>query len=142
MQWVDFENQVFAREWVDMKLKEFFLISMPIGNLEDITLRTIRVLKTLEVLVVENVLKAKKTLEQLDIDFESKEIHVLNRKNQKRETEDIYYKLLFKSKQAGLISDGGTPVFEVPGEMLLSKLIETNIKFVFLPGASSLVSAV
>ncbi len=128
-------------EPLQKKLKLFSLISTPIGNLKDITLRALEVLKDSNAIVIENYKTGKKKLEQLGISLVNKDLWEINRKNETRESTNLALTLIKNYKTASMISDGGAPLFADPGKQLIKKLKQHHIPITFLPGASSLIAA-
>lgn len=114
-----------------------FLVATPIGNYDDITLRAVQVLTSVDVVVYEERREGERLLRHLGI---SKPVESLNEHNEAAASFHIIDHLT-KGKSVALISDGGTPVFSDPGHMLVGKAIEKNIKIVPVPGASSLMPA-
>lgn len=114
-----------------------YLVSIPIGNPDDITLRAIKTLQEVDFLICEEFKNGRKLLKQLKLE---KELHALNEHNEMSDTEEII-QLLLKGNHAALISDCGTPLFADPGSHLVSRCHELGIKVVPVPGASSLMAA-
>ncbi|MBI3814493.1 MAG: 16S rRNA (cytidine(1402)-2'-O)-methyltransferase [Nitrospinae bacterium] len=114
-----------------------YIVSTPIGNYEDITLRALKVLKDADEVICEEFKEGKRLLKQYGID---KPVRRLNEHNEKKETPQII-KDLKNGKNFALISDCGTPVFADPGSYLIKEAVSANIKLVPVPGASSLMSA-
>lgn len=119
-----------------MKSK-LYIVSTPIGNYEDITLRALRVLKECDFIICEEYKEARRLLSHYQI---QKELLALNEHNEKEVSSEIISRI--KSGQtAALISDCGTPLFSDPGHFLVSLAIQNKIDIVPVPGASSLLSA-
>ncbi len=114
-----------------------YIISTPIGNPGDITLRAVETLKEVDILICEELKIGRKLLKSLNI---KKELLNLNEHNEKEETEEILQELL-KGKTAALFSDCGTPLFADPGTYLVKRCIETGLRVIPIPGASSLLAA-
>jgi 16S rRNA (cytidine1402-2'-O)-methyltransferase len=114
-----------------------FLVSMPIGNYEDITLRALKILKQVDFVICEEFKIGKKFLDYYKIE---KELFTLNEHNEAESSDEIA-SLLSKGKSAALISDAGTPLFSDPGHILVSKCIANEIEIKPVPGANSLLSA-
>jgi len=114
-----------------------YLVSTPIGNYADITLRALRILKECDIIVCEEFKEAKKLLKFFEIE---KELLQLNEHNEKEITEEIIG-LLESGKNISLISDCGTPAFADPGNYLLNECINRNIKVDCIPGANSVLAA-
>lgn len=113
-----------------------FIVSTPIGNFDDISLRALEVLKTCDVLIGEEHRIASTLLKKLDLP--QKEIYLLNEHSKK---DDLYELVdLCKNKNVALISDCGTPGFADPGADLISLCRKKNIKVTTAPGASSLMA--
>jgi len=114
-----------------------YIVSTPIGNWEDITLRALNILKEIDVLICEEFRPASTLLKKLDLP--KKEMISLNEHNEKEVANDIIQRILLGEKMA-LISDCGTPVFADPGHFLINQAAEFGIKVIPIPGASSLMA--
>ena len=114
-----------------------FIVSTPIGNYEDITLRALRILKEVDFIICEEFKEARRLLSKLKIE---KPLVELNEHNESQSSDEILMKLL-EGKSAALISDCGTPLFSDPGHLLVDLAIQNNINLVPVPGVSSLLSA-
>lgn len=115
-----------------------YLVSTPIGNLEDMTFRAVRVLKEADLIVYEERREGGRLLRHFGI--ENKPVESLNEHNEAAGTQVILDALKL-GKSAALISDAGTPVFADPGALLVQKAIALGIKIVPVPGASSILPA-
>ena len=113
-----------------------YLVSTPIGNLEDLTFRAVKVLSDVDIILAESVERTKKLLSHYDIDAK---VISFNKDNEKRKIENVVA-CLKKSKNIALVSDAGTPCISDPGFYLLSNLDE-EIKIIPIPGASSITCA-
>lgn len=114
------------------------IVSTPIGNYSDITLRALRILAESDYVICEEYKEAAKLLRFFEI---SKELKSLNEHNESEESQDIFLDLA-QGKNISLISDCGTPVFSDPGSILLQKCIQANIKIEFISGANSVLASV
>ena len=114
-----------------------YLVSTPIGNYDDITIRGLNILKKADFIICEEYKEARRLLSHYQI---SKELISLNEHNEKEIVNDIILKLV-NGKSAALISDCGTPLFSDPGHLLVEVCISQNIKVVPVPGANSLLPA-
>src|SRR5690606_22295915 len=114
-----------------------YLVPVPIGNLEDITLRALAVLKISDVIVCEEYKEAQRLLSFFQI---KQELLSINEHNEREETPHLI-ELLKEGKTIALISDCGTPLFSDPGHYLLSQALASGIEVKPLPGASSLMPA-
>ena len=113
-----------------------YLVSTPIGNLEDLTFRAVKVLSSVDIILAESVERTKKLLSYYDIDAK---VISFNKDNEKRKINNAV-EYLKASKNIALVSDAGTPCVSDPGFSLLSNLDE-EIKIIPIPGASSITCA-
>lgn len=114
-----------------------YLVATPIGNLDDITQRALKVLTAVDVVVCEERKEGERFLANFGI---KKPLDTLNEHNESAATHTIIEYLL-KGRSVAVISDAGTPVFSDPGRLLVRRAVEKNIKVVPVPGASSLMPA-
>jgi 16S rRNA (cytidine1402-2'-O)-methyltransferase len=114
-----------------------FLVATPIGNVEDITLRALRVLKEVDLVVCEERREGERFLHHWGI---AKPLETLNEHNEHAATH-VFLEVLKSGKSLALISDGGTPVFSDPGSELVRRAGEEGITVTPVPGASSLMPA-
>ena len=123
-----------------MKLstKNLYIVSTPIGNLDDITLRAIDVLKKSDIILCEDTRHSLKLLNHLKI---KKKLISYHKFNEKHELENII-KYLKDGKILSLISDAGTPALSDPGRLLIQTCIEKKINIVPIPGASSISTSI
>jgi 16S rRNA (cytidine1402-2'-O)-methyltransferase len=116
---------------------DLYLVATPIGNWEDITLRALRVLKEVDLVVYEERKEGSRLLRHYGIE---KPVESLNEHNEAASTQIILERLR-QGKSVALISDAGTPAFADPGQLLVRKAIGAGIRIVPVPGASSLLLA-
>ena len=126
----------------DLKKNKFrnglYIVSTPIGNLSDITIRALEILKISDFVVCEDTRVSKKLLDK----FEIKANLISNHKfNEKKNLKKII-KLLEDKKLIALISDAGTPCISDPGRIIVRECIEKNINIYSIPGPSSVTSAI
>ena len=121
----------------NQKKGNLYIIATPIGNLEDITLRAIRILKEVDLIAAEDTRHTLKLLNHLEI---SKPLISYHRHNEEIRTEELI-KELKTGKNIGLVSDAGTPGICDPGEEIIKKCIEESIKVVPIPGACAMINA-
>ena len=114
-----------------------YIVATPIGNLEDITLRAIKVLKEVDFIAAEDTRHTLKLLNHLEI---SKPLISYHRHNEDVKT-DMLIKELKQGKQIALVSDAGTPGICDPGEEVIKKCIEEEITIVPIPGACAMINA-
>jgi len=118
-------------------IKTLYIVSTPIGNLDDITIRAIGVLKKSDIILCEDTRHSLKLLNHLKI---KKKLISYHKFNEKKELEKII-KYLNEGKILSLISDAGTPSLSDPGRILIQTCIEKNIKVIPIPGVSSITTS-
>ena len=116
---------------------KLYIVSVPIGNPDDITLRAIKVLKEVDLVVCEEMKEGRKLLNKLKIPTP---IDNLNEHNEESRT-PIFLEFLRNGRKIALISDAGTPLFEDPGRKFVQRVIEEGIEVTAVPGPSSLMAA-
>jgi len=116
---------------------ELYIVSTPIGNLKDITLRAINTLKVVDLIFSEDTRITKKLLNHLDI---NKRIQSLNEHNELKKTPKILQQLL-KGKSVALVSDAGTPLISDPGYFLVKQARKNFIHVIPIPGCSAAIAA-
>lgn len=117
-----------------------YIVATPIGNLEDITLRAIRILKEVDYILCEDTRTTQVLLNKYDIKTKTMSYHAHSTENK----ESVIINLLKNGKNLALVSDAGTPCISDPGVMLVKnvkKEFGNNINIIPIPGASALVSA-
>ena len=121
-----------------LSIKSLYIVSTPIGNLDDITLRAIEVLKSSDIILCEDTRHSLKLLNHLKIKKKLISYHKFNEKKQL--TKIIEY--FNEGKILSLISDAGTPLLSDPGRLLVNRCIENDIQITPIPGVSSITSAI
>ncbi|OGU70711.1 MAG: 16S rRNA (cytidine(1402)-2'-O)-methyltransferase [Ignavibacteria bacterium RBG_16_34_14] len=116
---------------------KLYLVSTPIGNYEDITIRALRILKEVDFIICEEFKEGRRLLSHYQIE---KELFELNEHNENEAADDLLLKII-DGKSAALISDAGTPLFSDPGHLLVELCISQRIDVVPVPGANSLLPA-
>ena len=114
-----------------------YLVSTPIGNMEDITLRALNVLKKSNLILCEDTRHSFKLLSHFKIENKLMSYHKFNEKKISDKIVDI----IKKNKIVSLISDAGTPAISDPGMILINKCIDENINIYPVPGSSAVTSA-
>ena len=114
-----------------------YIVATPIGNLEDITLRALNVLKSVDLIAAEDT---RHTLGLLN-HFEISKPLISYYKQVEKEKSDILIKKLLEGKNIALVSDAGTPGISDPGEEIVKQAIYNNIEIVPIPGACALINA-
>ena len=118
--------------------KGLYIISTPIGNLGDITLRSIDILKKSDYILCEDTRVSKILLDK----FKIKSKLISNHKFNERKNIPKILQLLNDGSVISLISDAGTPSISDPGSILINECIKNNLDVIPLPGPSSVISAV
>ena len=120
-----------------MKKGILYVVATPIGNLEDITYRAINTLKSVDIIAAEDTRHTLKLLNHYEI---SKHLISYHRHNEEIKSGELI-KELKEGKDIALVSDAGTPGICDPGEVVIKKCIEEEIKVVPVPGACAFVNA-
>ena len=114
-----------------------YLVSTPIGNMEDITLRALNVLKKSDIILCEDTRRSGKLLSNFQIKSKLMPYHKFNEKKVSNKVIDF----IKKNKIISLISDAGTPAISDPGMILVNKCIEEKLNVHPIPGSSAVTSA-
>ncbi len=117
--------------------KNLYIVSTPIGNLEDITLRALDVLKKSDIILCEDTRHSIKLLNHYKI---KKKLVSYHKFNEKKQIGPII-KYFNEGKILSLISDAGTPLLSDPGRILVNECLANNIKVTPVPGVSSITAA-
>ena len=118
-------------------MSKLFIVPTPIGNLGDITLRSIKVLKSVDLILAEDTRTSSKLLKHYDIDSPAESFHM---HNEHKKLESIINKLR-NDTQIALISDAGTPGISDPGFLLVRECINNDVEVECLPGPTAFVPA-
>ena len=118
--------------------KSLYLVSTPIGNLNDISFRAIKTLKDSDYILCEDTRVSKKLFDKYQISSKLISNHKFNEK--KNTLKIIEY--LKSGKLISLISDAGTPAISDPGSVLINECVKNNIKIVPIPGPSAVATAI
>ncbi|WP_109832087.1 16S rRNA (cytidine(1402)-2'-O)-methyltransferase [Reichenbachiella versicolor] len=116
---------------------DLYLVPTPIGNLEDITIRAIEVLKNVDLILAEDTRTTGVLLKHFDIKNNLKSYHI---HNEHQQVESIAEQIA-EGKKIALVSDAGTPGISDPGFLLVRECIKKDIKVECLPGATAFVPA-
>ncbi len=114
-----------------------YIVPTPIGNLEDITLRAIRVLKEVDLIIAEDTRQSLKLLNHFEIKKTIQSYHMHN----EHKVLQRYVDEILGGKNIALVSDAGTPAISDPGFLLVRECLKNNIKVDCLPGATAFVPA-
>ncbi len=120
------------------KRGRLYIVSTPIGNTEDITLRALRVLKKVDFVVCEEGKEGAKTLKKYNI---NKTLEQLNEHNEEEKAQELIFDL-DEGREIALISDAGSPILADPGLELLKAALRRGIDIEVIPGVSSLTTAI
>ncbi len=121
-------------------MSTLYVVATPIGNLEDITLRALRILKEVDLVLCEDTRVTKKLLSHFDIHTATMSFHA----NSKLAKVDLIIEKLQEGKNLALVTDAGTPSISDPGSLLVSKVKESlgdDVHIIAIPGASALTAA-
>ena len=121
----------------NIKKGALYIVATPIGNLEDITLRAIRVLKEVKIIAAEDTRRTRKLLGAYQISTPMTSLYdrIEDRKS------SVLISKMNEGMDVAIVSDAGTPGISDPGYVLVSKAIAEGIEIVPVPGASALVTA-
>ena len=119
-------------------LNSLYIVSTPIGNLDDITLRAINVLKNSDIILCEDTRHSLKLLNHLKV---KKKLMSFHKFNEKKQITNIIEQIN-QGKILSLISDAGTPILSDPGRLLINECINKGINITPVPGASSITTAI
>ena len=114
-----------------------YLVATPIGNLEDITLRALRILRDVQLIAAEDTRRSARLLQHYGITTRTTSLH---EHNERQKTSTIVARLL-SGDSIGLLSDAGTPIVSDPGLLLVRQSLAANISVVALPGPSAVTAA-
>lgn len=130
-------NIILILEGILLMKGKLYIIATPIGNLEDITLRALRILKEVDIIAAEDTRQTLKLLNHYEI---SRHLISYHRHNEETKSNYLIEKLK-EGQNIGLVSDAGTPGISDPGEEVIKKAIEEEIEVIPIPGACAMVNA-
>ena len=114
-----------------------YIVATPIGNLEDITLRALKILENVDIIAAEDTRESKKLLDKYNISKKLISYHV---HNEEQSAKNII-NLILNGKTIALISDSGMPLISDPGYEIINLAHKNNIKISICPGANAAISA-
>jgi len=121
-------------------MSNLYIVATPIGNLEDITLRALRILKEVDFVLCEDTRVTKKLLDKYEIKTPTISYHTFSGQSKT----DKIFTLLQQGKNLALVSDAGTPTISDPGFQLVSEIrekLKNEIKIIPIPGPAALITA-
>lgn len=114
-----------------------YIVSTPIGNMEDITYRAVRILNEVNLILCEDTRVTHKLLERYNIQTKTSSYHKFTDLSKV----DEYISFIEEGHNVALVSDAGTPLISDPGDTLVAKSIEHNIKIEAIPGPCAFVTS-
>ncbi|MFH1608437.1 MAG: 16S rRNA (cytidine(1402)-2'-O)-methyltransferase [Patescibacteria group bacterium] len=127
-------------------MSKFYIVATPIGNLEDMTFRAVRILKEVDLILCEDTRTTQNLLNKYEIKKPTMSYHAQS----KLAKTDKIFELLKEGKDLALVSDAGTPTISDPGAMLIAKIKDSpslnppqkeGIQVIPIPGASAVITA-
>jgi len=122
---------------MNLSSNTLYIVSTPIGNLEDITIRALEVLRSSDIILCEDTRRSIKLLNYYKI---KKKLISYHKFNEKKQTLNII-EYINQGKILSLVSDAGTPLLSDPGRILINQCIKNKIDIVPIPGVSSITTA-
>ncbi|MBE50576.1 MAG: 16S rRNA (cytidine(1402)-2'-O)-methyltransferase [Flavobacteriales bacterium] len=116
---------------------KLFIIPTPIGNLEDVTYRAVRILGDLDLVLAEDTRKTRVLFNKYNIKTKLMSYHAFNEHDKYKK----YIGLIKQGSNIGLVSDAGTPAISDPGFLIIRECIKQNLEVECLPGATALIPA-
>ncbi len=117
---------------------KLYIVGTPIGNLDDITIRAVEILKKVDVILAEDTRQTLKLLNHFEI---SKHMISYHRHNEDDKIEKIV-EILNSGKNLALVSDAGMPIISDPGQNLVKYLVKNNYDIEVVPGVTALITAI
>ena len=124
---------------IEVENNILYIISTPIGNLGDISIRALKVLSSLDIIFCEDTRITGKLLKNYNI--KPKKLIIYNDQSDQNHRQLIINKIKHSKNKFGLVSDAGTPLISDPGYKLVKECMRNAIKITHVPGASSLTSS-
>ena len=116
---------------------KLYIVATPIGNLEDITLRAINILKEVDLIAAEDTRHTLKLLNHLGI----KKAMISYQRHNEEVKKDVIINKILDGQNVALVSDAGTPGISDPGEEIVKESIKNKIEIIPIPGACALINA-
>lgn len=131
-------KEILEAELPEIVRPAVYVVATPIGNADDITLRALKILSSVDLVICEERKVGSKLLRYWDIKQEMLE---LNEHNEQKDSQELAMKIITENLAAALISDAGTPLFADPGNRFIPECFERGIHIIPVPGASSIMAA-
>lgn len=122
---------------MENKVGKLYIVSTPIGNLQDMTFRAIEVLKSVDLVAAEDTRRTRELLNHFDIDTK---ITSYNEHNKYDKAKDIV-DMIKEGKDVAVVTDAGTPIVSDPGNVLVKFAVEENIEITAVPGCCAAINA-
>jgi len=132
------ETFLIKKNMSDAENGKLYIVATPIGNLEDITLRALRVLKEADLILCEDTRVTKRLLSRYEISTSARSYH----QHTSEEKGQQIIREILSGKDLALVTDAGTPGVSDPGNVLVGMAVENGIQVVPIPGASALAALV
>ncbi len=120
-----------------LTMSKLYIVPTPIGNLEDITYRAVKVLKEVDTILAEDTRTSGKLLKHYEINTKMNAYHMFN----EHKTAAVFADRIMSGETMALITDAGTPAISDPGYLLVHECIKKDIEVECLPGATAFVPA-
>jgi 16S rRNA (cytidine1402-2'-O)-methyltransferase len=133
---ITFVRKIFFYQHEKM-VNKLYIIPTPVGNLEDITLRAVRLLKEVDLILAEDTRTTGFLLKRLGVETRLQSHHKFN----EHQTVERVADLIAQGKSVALVSDAGTPAISDPGFLLVRTCVEKGVEVETLPGATAFVPA-
>jgi 16S rRNA (cytidine1402-2'-O)-methyltransferase len=122
---------------VENKVGKLYIVSTPIGNLQDMTFRAIEVLKSVDLVAAEDTRRTRELLNHFDIDTKITSYHEHNKYDKAKDVVDM----IKEGKDVAVVTDAGTPIVSDPGSVLVKFAVEENVEITAVPGCCAAINA-
>lgn len=122
---------------MENKVGKLYIVSTPIGNLQDMTFRAIEVLKSVDLVAAEDTRRTRELLNHFDIDTKITSYHEHNKYDKAKDIVDM----IKEGQDVAVVTDAGTPIVSDPGSVLVKFAVEENIEITAVPGCCAAINA-
>lgn len=122
---------------MENKVGKLYIVSTPIGNLQDMTFRAIEALKSVDLVAAEDTRRTRELLNHFDIDAKITSYHEHNKYDKAKDIVDM----IKEGKDVAVVTDAGTPIVSDPGSVLVKFAVEENIEITAVPGCCAAINA-